>query len=152
MEHNVESATGTRHCLQPNKEHRWLTGLTANGNQVLMGIDGSELISIRFSESGAMTGVEEHAGSTMQQLTQWASGVIAKPAAIRIGEFEVAARGIALRQFPAEYQEFLDSPWAFDVSERSHYAVLINEWRERERFVVVWNGEHWCCSDGLVHS
>ncbi len=151
MEHDLEAPTGIRRRLQPNNEHCWLTGLS-DETQILMGIDGEELVCIRFNASGGVIGIDEREGGRKQLLAQWASEVITKPATIYIGEFEVPERDIALRQFPNEYQEFLDSPWAFDVPERSHYAVLINDWRERDRFVMVWNGEHWCCSDGLVHA
>ena len=152
MDPNGEPAAGTRHLLQPNKEHRWLTGITKSGKQVLMGIDEGDMLSIRFNQAGSLIGIDERAGDSMQDLTQWAAEVIAKPSGIHITEFEIADRGIALRQFPAEYQDFLDTPWAYDVPERSRYAVIINEWKLRDRFVVVWHGEHWCCRDGLVHS
>lgn len=178
----VPTSTQKRHPLQPNRQHGWHTGTGKDGNQYFLGMDADAAICLRFTPEGNFEGAEMRCFATegipvidldgistdightipativelnpagSDYVARWASELIEKEHAVHLIEFEFPERKIGVRQMPAEYQAFLESPWAYDEEERFGFAVRISRWRETDRFVVHWHGEHWCAKDGLVHS
>ncbi len=180
--HSPEPSLRKRHPLQPNRQHAWHTGITADGIQCLLGLDSDAAVCLRFSPEGDFLGAEtrqfREAGIPQVDLdhlpkreghsipatiasvnipgceavASWAAELFERKAAVHVLEFEFPERNIALRPMPAIYEEFLESPWAYDEEERFSLAVKIRRWRDLQRFVFNWHGEHWCASDGLIHS
>ena len=143
--------------LQGNERYDWITGRALDGCQILIGLVSNSLLCVRFRPDGCVIDQtrrslagESHA-STLQILHNWSAKILVKKTAIHVREFVISEVDVALRQWPEPYREFIESPWSYDEEERAQLASLVNEWRERDRFVIHWRGEHWCCCDGLVH-
>jgi hypothetical protein len=180
--HSPEPSLRKQHSLQPNRQHAWHTGVAADGTQYFLGLDSDAAVCLRFSPEGHFLDAEtrpflqagippvdlDHLPAReghsipatiasanprgCEAVAHWAAELIARKGAVHVLEFEFPERHIALRSMPAIYEEFLESPWAYDEEERFALAVKIRRWRDLERFVVQWHGEHWCASDGLIHS
>jgi len=140
---SVETKTRGRHRLQSNARHGWKTGFDAEGVQTILIDYHQGVVCLRFDSNGRLQ-LAERLPKTPE---------LEKETTIKVFGFELPEFGIALRELPYDYQEFVDSPWAYDEEERSRLAVDVNQWQERDCFVIIWQGrEHLCFRDGLVHS
>ena len=131
---STDIKTEGRHRLQANEKHAWRTGVDAEGNQYFVSKCERGTLSLRFNTDGRLQKAEH--------LTY--PPTLEKETSISVCQFELPEFGVALRDLPFEFQDFVDSPWAYDEEERSRLAVQVNQWRERKNFVVI-------MKDGVIY-
>jgi hypothetical protein len=138
------------HIVRSSDRFGWKTGRDSGDVRMLAGVlDGGLGLRIRFDDRGQMASFErEDLGASPDPA--WAATGLSVEKPIRVREFDLADLPVGLRALPYEYVAFADHAWDFDPTERSRFAVQINEWKERHRYVFHWGLEFWCDEEGQV--
>jgi hypothetical protein len=137
-------------------------GVLPDGQQVLVGFQLPELVVVRFSSQGVLTGVEVIAtvasdnGSAAEQasieLIRWKSEIGFRATAITVEPFFLRDRWIGIADLPQHYQEVLDHPESLDEVRRWNLLDDIRQWRLRGDFVLYWDEDYYLNTDGEVVS
>jgi len=127
------------HILRSNERLGWVTGRNHDGKRVLCGRHGDTGFLLRFSKKGKL--------KEQMVLEGEPQDAIDIEKAIRVSEFEVPDLGVGLYILPRDYRYFMEHTHEFDVSERGHVAVKIQDWRESGHFVFHWDGEEYRCDE-----
>lgn len=140
-----------RFFLQSSSAYGWRTGVCEDGSQLLVGRLADRAILVRFGRDGLLNEVEvRDADGEDGDIAAWFGQFCAAEHAIQVAEFDLPEVAVALNSMPKRYRAFLGDVADYDPSERSHFAVLINDWRETDHFAFQWGDEYWCNHDGIV--
>lgn len=152
-------------------EHDFKTGLTAVGNQVLMGILYPSLVAIMFDVEGKLDHVErrpaptprivsghpqlfdaEYEAKYLGLLRDWQRviGFTEKPITVR----KFSIDGVAVFERPSHFNDFIRDPIGEEPNEleRRRIQEMIARWEREGRFVLRWGKDFWMNADGTIHS
>lgn len=156
------------HTLQHDGSRFW-TGATPDGRQVLLGPSLPNIVLYFFDADGNFI-LKELVSLQLQLMREPASGVyLTGPAVmeaieqevqklvedrdislgtIRIRPFFDDEEGAGVKELPSEFEEFLEHPERFAEPDSDSIQASLAEWRDEERFVLVWGEELWVAADG----
>lgn len=143
---------GTKKYRIQSHEEEILCGHLADGRQVLIFGGGPTSDVFLFDRDGLKVSDEvvplpgEMAGATL--------GAGFEAGTIHVQNFEYAERGLAIRDLPQGFEEFLKDPTKYEPDpvwrEKTQKNVL--EWQRAGNYVLTFGKEYWMCGDGSVHS
>lgn len=137
-------------------------GVLPDGQQVLVGLQLPELVVVRFSSEGMLSGVEvvasiapkncSMAEQASTELDRWKAEVGYRAMTITVQPFFLRDRWIGIADLPQHYQEVLDQPEGFDEDIRGNLLDDIRQWQLRGDFVLYWDEDYYLNKDGEVVS
>jgi hypothetical protein len=143
----------------------YFAGISKNGEQVLMGFQQPEIITLIFDKDGNLVEIQKRAvkgdsvsdptdpqSSAFQEMTQWQNEIGFEPGTIRVLPFSVPELYISVTDMPAHFEEFVKNPEAFPSDQRKSLEKEITKWKKRRDFVLNWNEEYWLTKNGVLVS
>ena len=134
------------------------TGRLADGTQILMGQQWSELVSVEFDAAGnyLRTATRDFDQSDEDELSVSTRSIQAEigliPGAISVKRFSLPERHIGIRDLPDHYQDVLDRPEDFNEEQRRELLEDIRQWQEAGDFVLEWDEDYYFSRDGELTS
>jgi hypothetical protein len=150
----------------------FITGQTAKGEQVLMGVHDNGLVAIFFDDSGQLNRVEQRElpslpryeqviqDATLQRkrenilgtaIETWQTDISLATSTIKVRHFFLPDLRIGIAQFPDPIRQFLTNPnYSQDDRMRKHLNDRAERWIADGQFVLWWKSEHWMSCDGEV--
>ena len=159
--HTYKKMSRQHYTIQPSHDV-FDAGVIPDGQQVLVGLQLPELVVVRFSKQGSLTGVTVFAtvgssnGSTADQanaeLARWEAEIGFRATPITVEPFFLLDRRIGIADLPQHYQEVLDHPESVDKDRRLDLLDDIRQWQVRGDFVLYWDEDYYVNKDGEVVS
>lgn len=127
--------------------------------QVLLGIQGSEIVCLFFDDQGELLGLEARAipadatvDAINAAIAAWMLEVGVKPGTIYVKKFSVPDRVIEIRDYPDYLQEFMADPSSFDAERSANLSRCLRLWQENQDYVLVWDEEYEMNARGEIES
>ena len=147
-------------------------GVTADGRQVLMGLDCPEVVAVFFDASGGLIGHESRRLEFLprgggkggadgvydinderipSRVAAWQADLGFRPSLIRVKPFFLDELGIGITDYPDHFGEILVDPAASDA-EKDDVRDSIRLWDADGQFVLYWGNDYWLDDSGAVVS
>jgi hypothetical protein len=160
-----------KYIIQYSDDVNFVTGLTRNGEQVIMGIPDLCVAAAFFDAQG------KHLRHETRRLTNalppsslnphnalrdlipqlwalvdaWKLEVGFMPSAISVFKFSLPDLELGIDDLPKYLQDIVDDPSSeLDEQHRQECLSEIEEWRRLGKFAVCWGNEYWMSSTGAV--
>ncbi len=164
-----------RYKIQDDVDFR--AGIDRDGRQLLMGLQGGQVLVVGFDPAGCYLGIESKippvrplsdlsnmrgfSRSVGSLMRRWRQEIGFQPGAIEVERFQVADRPVAIEDYPKFFREFLVDFDKCYISncfkrnaeiEKSQTFEDIKNWKKNNQFVLIWGKEYWMKEDGSVES
>jgi hypothetical protein len=161
----MEPAHERRYAIRPDEGY-FSAGVTADGQQVLMGLCCPNLVAFRFDRDGKLVGTEQRPVPFFRGVTPpydiyderlrpmlqaWKAEMGFRPDTIRVQRFYSDEHGIGIEDYPSHFHEVLADPTA-DAEEKADIRESMELWDQDEQFVLLWGNDYWLDGSGRVVS
>lgn len=146
-----------------NNPHYFYAGHLENGNQILMGVQLPELVSVEFDPDGNYIGMavreiartkQDSSGFDAEKLSVelrvWQSELGITPGTISVKRFFLPDRWIGIHDLPDYCQEVIDRPEDYDSERIREIEEHVRQWSESGDFVLYWNEDYYLSQEGEV--
>ena len=131
----------------------------SRGYQVLIGRQFDQILCLFFDASGEYERYETKAVAAASSdqvvsssIAAWMVELGVVPSTIHVGKFYIPDQTIGIRDLPNYVQSFADDPSSEPTEERELMVASLSAWRDRGKFVLVWDEEYEMTADGEVES
>lgn len=161
-----------KYTIQPHSPRFW-TGRCPNGEQIISGPMLPNILAYLFDEEGQF--LRRHIipmlnssawdaersryiprpgfyGELEAEMSKVFGDLGADELPIAIELFFDDEQSVGILDLPSEYSLFLEDPTQADDEEAHDFEESIAEWKNKDKFVVVWGPELWMSKQGKVIS
>ena len=153
------------YAIRPDEGY-FSAGITADCEQVLMGLFCPNLIAFRFDREGNLLGSEQRSVPFFRDVTPpydmfderiqpmiatWKAEMGFRPATIRVRKFFSDEHFIGIEDYPSHFHEVVSDPGA-DEEEKADIRGSIELWDKDGQFVLQWGNDYWLDGSGRVVS
>jgi hypothetical protein len=157
------------YTLTTHDGYYFWTGASRDNRQLLIGLDVPSIVIYSFGKDGLLVARDTRKIAGIVQQSPFSLdadffkrfhesldaimaevGFVEGP--INIQAFYDDEFNAGILSLPGEYEEFLESPEAFDEVERTRFQAAINDWKEKGNFVFVWGEQLYMKPSGEVES
>jgi hypothetical protein len=161
----MAEARERRYAIRPDEGY-FSAGVTADGQQVLMGLFCPNLVAFRFDRDGNLLSSEQRPVPFFRDVTPpydiydrriqpviaaWKEEMGFRPATIRVRKFWSAEHYIGIEDYPSHFHEILSDPEA-DEDEKADVRESMELWDKDGQFVLQWGNDYWLDGAGRVVS
>jgi hypothetical protein len=178
MDKNSHLSNWKLYAIQFDDCCNFVTGLSAQGEQVLMGVVGQvplHVVAVFFDKTGGLLRVEkrdvtfederrgshaqhrqEQSKSLWRALDAWRTEIGFLPGVIQVAKFHLSewdswGNGIGLCELPEHLQDFIDNQSSVEDEQFCQELLgAIEEFRSKGQFVLCWGTEYWMSKAGEI--
>ena len=136
----------TTYTIAADEHYGWLTGLSHDGQQLLV----ADNVMLCFDINGLFLQAEFFVRE--ETWKERASKLIAISKPIQVQEFCPDEHEISVRSLPKSYARFLSAPDSFSIEEQAHYRDCFSDWKNKQLFEFTLGDDFWMNPDGTVSS